>query len=58
MALLTQHEVHDLIAALVGSGLDTVGNRGALFQFIHPAYVATFPVGAPPTRSSWATWAG
>lgn len=48
MALLKAAEVHGIVAALLGSGLDVAANRGALFQSIDPLFVATFPTGAPP----------
>ena len=47
MALLKQSEVSDLVQALAGSGVDMLGGRGALFQFIHPLYAGTLPVGGP-----------
>jgi hypothetical protein len=39
----------DVIHALVGSGIDVLGSRGALLQFIAPLYVGTLPVGGPPS---------
>lgn len=47
MSLLTQAEVLKLIDALLQSGVDTVANRGALFQFINPTFRAGLPSGLP-----------
>src|SRR5258705_2456195 len=49
MPLLTQNEVLDLIDAMIASGIDTTANRGALFEFISPAFKSGIPIGALPT---------
>ena len=48
MPLLSHKEILDVIEALIGSGLDTAANRGALFQFINPKYVAVIPHAGVP----------
>jgi V8-like Glu-specific endopeptidase len=48
MSILTQQEITNIIGALISSGLDTSGNRGALMQFISPQFIALLPSGHPP----------
>jgi endonuclease G, mitochondrial len=48
MALLTQPEVITLIQALIAGGVAGPENRGALFQFMPPGFIAGIPGGAVP----------
>ena len=48
MALLSQLEVLDLVRAMIASGRDTTGARGALLQSMKPEFTSILNVGGPP----------